>query len=278
MPSARNPVAPLHTAALLLLAAGCSRHAVVEVRPGESLDAALAGAPDRATVMLHAGRHHLEGAGLLGKSLNIMGSGRDETFIDAGAEGGFHFTDSLYSALQDLTVTAVTVERGQLTLVHARVTGGGSAISGRSGSRLILRNSEVAGGHDVGVALEEDSAGTVEGSLVDGNNSPGGVGLSIGPHARLSVLNTVIRRHARALSIAPDAYVEIHGNLIEDSPAPGLDGSGPNWRVDDNFVWMRGVSPDKESVRRICANLPALPYGADSAFYGTFCRGGPGRT
>src|SRR4029453_2699158 len=120
---------------LLVLATGCGRHAVIAVEPSEDLSQRLASAPDRATVRLGAGKYHFDGPGIKGKSLNIIGAGLDKTLVQPTTDGGARFSARLYSALQDLTVTSVTVERGQLTLVAVRVDGGGIAVTGLSGSR-----------------------------------------------------------------------------------------------------------------------------------------------
>lgn len=266
----------LHVLALLVLATGCGRHAILQIEPEDDLAAAFAGAPDRATVRLGSGRYHLNGPGIRGKSLNITGAGMNSTFIETTPDDGLLFADSLYSALQDLTVTAVTVERGQLTLVGVRVHGDGVAVSGREGARIILRNSEIVGDHAIGVRLGGGSAGTLEGVLIEGGVSADGVGMEIQQEARASVLNTVIRRHGRALLISADAEVEIHGNLLEGAQAAGFEGGGPRWRIDDNVLWLADITPDEATRLRVCGNLPALQYGKSSAFYGAFCRGRPG--
>lgn len=266
----------LHAVALLALATGCGRHATLQVGPEDDLAAAFAGAPDRSTVRLGSGRYHLDGPGIRGKSLNITGAGMNNTVIETTSGDGLLFADSLYSALQDLTVTAVTVERGQLTLVGVRVDGGGVAVSGREGSRLIVRNSEISGNHTIGVRLGTGSAGTLEDALIDGGVSAGGVGMEIQQEARASVLNTVIRRHGRALLISDDADVEIHGNLFEDAQTAGFEGGGPRWRIDDNVLWLADITPDEATILRVCGNLPALRYGRGSAFYVAFCRSRPG--
>jgi hypothetical protein len=254
--------------------------------------------------MLAAGRYHLPPApftdetcgncedpntpvaasrGLLvkGKSLNIVGAGMDATIIHTHAGYGILFEDSLYSALQALTVTggtrdpdsrasdaAVVVRRGQTTLVNVRIADnlgdpeiiastvvGISGVAGREGSHLVIRNSEILRNSWDGIALYRQAHALIEGSLIDGVDScrgldpcgGRGVGIDMTWDARASVINTVVRRYWKGIGVFVDARAEIHGSLVEEMMTWGIAvwgserGGRPVARMEDNIIYKTGA-------------------------------------
>jgi len=156
-----------------------------------SLEEAVATVVDGSTVHLDPGTYRLSQTLEIGKALNLIGAGMDETFV-VGTGGGevLRFTGPGHLTLEDITLRyegtdwarVATVQDGEIDIARCRFTGGiWSEEEKKGGTGLLLwgettgsvRESRFEGNGLHGIELQDQSQLTMENNVLTNNTESG---------------------------------------------------------------------------------------------------------
>jgi parallel beta-helix repeat protein len=204
---------------VLVLAAGAlaeeARECTVTVQPGQSIQAAIAGAQEGAVICLGEGswQENLK----IEKSLTLRGQGAQKTVIDGIQEG--------YPVVWVVGVQPIEVKLEGLEVTGAEgecadwpICASGVLIQGTA--RAEITNSTISGNRRDGIVLVGSAQAEITGSTISEN---GFAGIGLGGTAQAEITNSTISgNRGIGIDLWDSARAEITTSTISDNGADGI--------------------------------------------------------
>lgn len=242
-----------------------------------SLDKAVRGIPDGATVVLGPGTYRLAEPLDIDKPLRLVGAGMDQTMIVSAAEGyvicltgdgPFVFEDITFRHDSEVEADVVVVQGGEVAFARCRFSGAtkvGEEAEERYRAGLWIRGDasglvqacEFVGNHNVGIAVGEQARPILEHNFCIDNTAVGiGYQDEAGGEARG---NDCLRNGRYGISVRNHAQPTLERNLCADSGEAGVayfEGARGAARQNE-CVWngAHGIRVDDQAQPELEGNL-----------------------
>jgi parallel beta-helix repeat protein len=266
---------------VLVVAAGAlaeeARECTVTVQPGQSIQAAIAGAQEGAVICLGEGswQENLK----IEKSLTLRGQGAQKTVID-GIQEGYPVVWIVGAQSIEVKLEGLEVTGAEGGCADRPICAYGVLIQGTA--RAEITNSTISGNKFFGgIVLRDSARAEITGSTISEN---GEAGIGLGDSAWARITDSTISENGAGIVLRDSAQAEITNNLIRGNGGAGIASSsagpvtGSKNRMQENGVDLVGnlpaglrlplVEATKEEIRLPDPAYPSLQHAVDALLPG----------
>ncbi|MBI3461046.1 right-handed parallel beta-helix repeat-containing protein [Candidatus Acetothermia bacterium] len=217
---------------------GLAQDCTITVQPGQQLFSILLQASDGAVVCLGAGTYQ-ELLFIL-KSVTIKGAGKGQTILQGLALAVVNIASNGEVTLQDLTISGnqntigiLGIGTGKINLRNIEVTGNGqSGVAVSGNATLTVENSDISRNTSAGLTAGKDTTVIIRGSNLSDNGNPAGEsqfgrGIELSGSASATIEgNTIARNDNWGIILGESAKATIRGNTISSNGRFPIGGGG----------------------------------------------------